>query len=255
MKRRFENKVILVTGSSSGIGRTTAKRFAEEGGTLIVHGPEDSSDLLDAFPEIKEISPGSLKVACELSDSNSIRQMFELIQSEFTRVDIVVNNAAAQNSISFLELTEEDWDYVMAVNLKAPFIICQLAAQMMKDQGGGKIVNIGSVHEYQAKRHFIHYSTAKGGLVMLTKNMALELADYNIQVNQVAPGAIVTRLTDEKRQKQFLTAVPAQRVGTTDEIASMVLFLASSEADYITGVSMTVDGGLTLGFCASRPDL
>lgn len=255
MERRFENKVILVTGSSSGIGRTTAKRFAEEGGKLIVHGPEDSSDLLESFTEIREISPGSIKIACELSDTNSIRQMFERIHSEFARVDIVVNNAAAQNSVSCLELSEKDWDYVMAVNLKAPFIVSQLAARMMKEQGGGKIINVGSVHEYQTKRNFIHYSTAKGGLVMLTKNLALELADYNIQVNQVAPGPIATRLTDEKRQQQILTAVPARRIGTTDEIASMVLYLSSSEADYITGTSVTVDGGITLGFCASRPDL
>jgi glucose 1-dehydrogenase len=255
MKRRFEDKVILVTGSSTGIGRTTAKRFAKEGGILIVHGPKDSDDLLDTFSEIEELSPGSIKVACELSDSNSIRQMFKTIQSEFTKIDILVNNAAAQNSTPFFELTEENWDYVLAVNLKAPFLTSQLAAKMMKDQGGGKIINVGSVHEYQTKRHYTHYSTSKGGLAMLTKNLALELAEYNIQVNQVAPGAIATRLTDEKRQEQFLTAVPAKRVGKADEIASMILYLASSEADYITGVSMTVDGGLTLGFCASRPDL
>ncbi len=255
MTKRFENKVILVTGSSSGIGRTTAKRFAKEGGKLIVHGPEESSDLREAYAEIKEISPGSIKIACELTDPDSIRQMFKQIRSEFARLDIAVNNAAAQNSVSFLEMPEEDWDYVLAVNLKAPFIVGQLAARMMKEQGGGKIINVGSVHEYQTKRNFIHYSTAKGGLVMLTKNMALELADYNIQVNQVAPGPIATALTDEERQKQIMTAVPANRIGTTDEIASMVLYLSSSEADYITGISVTVDGGITLGFCASRPDL
>lgn len=255
MENRFKDKIVLVTGSSTGIGRTTAKRFAEEGGILIVHGPEDAADLLESFAEIKEKSPASIKIACDLSDSHSIRHMFKVIQSEFNRLDILVNNAAAQNSMPFFELTEENWDYVLAVNLKAPFLNSQLAAQMMKDQGGGKIVNIGSVHEYQTKRNYTHYSTSKGGLVMLTKNLALELAQYNIQVNQVAPGAIATRLTDEKRQEQFLTAVPANRVGKTDEIASMILYLASSEADYITGVSMTVDGGLTLGFCANRPDL
>ena len=125
----------------------------------------------------------------------------------------------------------------------------------MIKQGGGKIINIGSVHEYQTKRNFIHYSTSKGGLVMLTKNMALELAEHNIQVNQVAPGAIATGLTDPGRQQQFLSAVPAGRVGLPPEIASMVCYLASDEAEYITGTSFTVDGGLTLGFCASRPDL
>lgn len=255
MQKRFKDKVVLVTGSSSGIGLTTAKQFAREGATLIVHGPQDDSDLMDAFSEINNKSPGSIKIACELSDSNAIRVMFKKIKSEFTRLDIVVNNAAAQNSCPFMELSEEEWDYVQSVNLKAPFLCGQLAAEMMIKRGGGKIINVGSVHEYQTKRNYTHYSTSKGGLVMLTKNMALELAEHNIQVNQVAPGAIATRLTDTSRQQQFLTAVPSGRVGTTDEIASMILYLASHEADYITGQSFTVDGGLTLGFCASRPDL
>ena len=255
MQKRFEEKIILVTGSSSGIGLTTAKQFAKEGAILIVHGPEDASDLLYAFAEIQNLSPDSIKVACELSDANSIRKMFETIKAEFNKLDVLVNNAAAQNSRPFLELSEEEWDYVLSVNLKAPFLCGQLAAKMMGDQGGGKIINVGSVHEYQTKRNYTHYSTSKGGLVMLTKNMALELAEFNIQVNQVAPGAIATKLTDPSRQQQFLSAVPANRVGTTDEIASMILYLASKEADYITGQSFTVDGGLTLGFCASRPDL
>jgi glucose 1-dehydrogenase len=255
MGKKFNNKIVFVTGSCSGIGFTTAKRFAQEGGTVIVHGPEDSSELRDAYNNIKKISSQSISIACDLSDSGSICQMFDKIRSQFERLDILVNNAATQNSHKFIELSEQDWDYVMAVNLKAPFLCSQHAAKIMIEQGGGKIINVGSVHEFQTKRNYIHYSTAKGGLVMLTKNMALELAEYNIQVNQVAPGAIATRLTDPSRQQQFLSAVPAGRVGTTDEIASMILYLASSEADYITGVSFTVDGGLTLGFCASRPDL
>ena len=143
----------------------------------------------------------------------------------------------------------------MAVNLKAPFLSSQLAARMMVAQGGGKIINIGSVHEFQAKRHFAHYSASKGALLMLTRSMALELAEHGIQVNHVTPGAIATDLTDAARQEQFLTAVPAGRVGQPPEIAAMVCFLASAEADYITGSSFVVDGGLTLGFCASRPDL
>jgi len=181
--------------------------------------------------------------------------MFQDIEKHFTKLDVLVNNAATQNGAPFLNLPEEDWDRVLAVNLKAPFLCGQLAAKMMIKHGGGKIINVGSVHEFQTKRNFAHYSTAKGGLLMLTKNMALELAAYNIQVNQVAPGAIATGLTDPERQRQFLTAVPAGRVGQPPEIAAMICYLASKEADYITGSSFTVDGGLTLGFCASRPDL
>ena len=252
---RFKNKIILVTGSSRGIGLATALQFAKEGGTLIVHGPEDSDELKGAYRQVVEKSPQSIKIVCELSDSNAIRKMFQDIKKHFAKLDILVNNAATQNGVPFLDLPEEDWDRVLAVNLKAPFLCGQLAAKMMIKHGGGKIINVGSVHEFQTKRNFAHYSTAKGGLLMLTKNMALELAAYNIQVNQVAPGAIATGLTDPERQRQFLTAVPAGRVGQPPEIAAMICYLASKEADYITGSSFTVDGGLTLGFCASRPDL
>lgn len=252
---KFKDKIVLITGSSSGIGKETAFRFATEGAVVIVHGPEDNDELAESYKRVVETSPKSIKLACELSDSNAIRKMFGEINTQFGRIDVLVNNAATQNSTPFLEMEEENWDHIFAVNLKAPFLCSQLAAKMMLKHGGGKIVNIGSVHEYQTKRNYIHYSSSKGGLVMLTKNLALELAEHNIQVNQVAPGAIATGLTDPDRQKQFLTAVPANRVGYPPEIASMVCYLASEEAGYVTGVSFTVDGGLTLGFCASRPDL
>lgn len=252
---RFKDKIILVTGSSRGIGLATALRFASEGGAVIVHGPDDSDELNRAYDRVSSLAASSIKLACELSDSTAIRAMFQKIEGHFGRLDILVNNAVSQNGVPFLQLTEADWDRVFAVNLKAPFLCSQLAARMMMKQGGGKIINIGSVHEFQTKRNYTHYSTSKGGLLMLTKNMALELAEYNIQVNQVTPGAIATALTDPDRQQKFLTAVPAGRVGQPPEIAAMVCFLASEEADYITGTSVIVDGGLTLGFCASRPDL
>ncbi len=253
--KRFEDKIVLVTGSVTGIGKETAVCFAREGAKVIVHGPDYNTEITSALEQVIPHSRESISLVCDLQDPEAIRKLFKKIKSHFGRLDVLVNNAATQNSVPFIDMPEEDWDRIMAVNLKAPFLCGQLAARMMKEQGGGKIINIGSVHEYQTKRNFAHYSSAKGGLVMLTKNMALELAEYNIQVNQVAPGAIATRLTDPDRQKQFLTAVPAGRVGSKREIANMVLFLASEEANYITGSSFTVDGGLTLGFCASRPDL
>lgn len=252
---KFNDKVVLVTGSSRGIGKETAYKFACEGAIVIVHGPEMNDELAESHKDVADRSPKSMKVACELSDSGAIRSMFEDIADRFDRLDVLVNNAAAQNSTPFLEMEEDNWDKVMAVNLKAPFLCSQLAAKLMIQKKGGKIINVGSVHEYQTKRNYTHYSTSKGGLVMLTKNLALELAEHNIQVNQVAPGAIATALTDSSRQQQFLTAIPSGRVGKAQEIASMVCYLASDEADYITGISFTVDGGLTLGFCASRPDL
>ncbi len=252
---KFKEKIVLVTGSSRGIGRAIALRFAHEGGVVIVHGHAESEALQESFHQVSDISPKSIKLACDLADMDAIRQMFKEIELNFGQLDILVNNAVYQNAVSFLEMPLEDWDRVFTINLKAPFLCGQLAAHMMIKNGGGKIINIGSVHEFHARRNYAHYSTSKGGLVMLTKNMALELAEHNIQVNQVTPGAIATELTDPDRQKKFLTAVPMGRVGQPSEIADMVCFIASHEAEYITGTSFVVDGGLTLGFCASRPDL
>ena len=198
---RFKDKIILITGSGRGIGKATALRFAREGGTLIVHDADESEELEEAFQLVSALSPSSIKLACELSNGEAIREMFRKIENHFHRLDVLVNNAATQNSFPFLELPEADWDRILAVNLKAPFLCGQLAARMMVKQACGKIINIGSVHEFQTKRNYAHYSSAKGGLVMLTKNMALELAEFNIQVNQVSAGAIATGLTDPNRQK------------------------------------------------------
>ena len=253
--KRFTGKTILVTGSSRGIGKATALRFAREGGTVIIHDANENDDLNETYEAAVEISPSSIKLTCELSHSMAIRDMFKKIETQFQKLDVLVNNAATQNSHPFMSLPEDDWDRILSVNLKAPFLCGQLAAKLMIRNKKGKIINIGSVHEFQTKRNYTHYSSSKGGLVMLTKNMALELAEHNIQVNQIAAGAIATGLTDPNRQKQFLTAVPAGKVGQPEHIAASVCFLASSDADYITGISLTVDGGLTLGFCASRPDL
>ena len=252
---RFAGRVILVTGSSRGIGGATALMFAREGGTVVVHGSKNSKELDNTFAEVSRISPSSVKIACDLSDSDAIRGMFQTIESGAGRVDVLVNNAAMLKGGPFLDIAEDDWDEVIAVNLKAPFLCGQLAAGMMIKTGGGCIVNVGSVHEYEVKRNDANYSTAKGGLLMLTKNMALELAEYGIRVNQVTPGAIATDLTEPERQAKFLTAVPAARMGRPEEIASMICYLASDDAGYVTGSSFVADGGLTLGFCAARPDL
>jgi NAD(P)-dependent dehydrogenase (short-subunit alcohol dehydrogenase family) len=251
----FKDKIILVTGSSRGIGLAIALRLAREGATMITHGPDDSGELTGAWDQVLNLSPDSIKLPCDLSNSAVIMTMFREISSRFGRLDVLINNAVFQKEAPFLEIEEKDWDQVFAVNLKAPFLCSQQAAKMMIKQGSGKIINIGSVHESQARRGYLPYSTSKGGLLMLTKNLALELATYNIQVNQVTPGAIATALTDPGRQQKFLSAVPAGRVGQPEEVAEMVCFLASDQAGYITGSSFVVDGGLTLGFCASRPDL
>ena len=195
-------------------------------------------------------------VVADFSEPTAIEKMFSQIEKTFTRLDILVNNAATQKPSPILELKQADWDHVLSVNLKAPFLCAQHAAKMMRtDKAGGKIINISSVHAYDPRRNYAHYSASKGGLEILTKSLALELAEYNIQVNSIVAGAIATELTPLDRQSKFLTAIPAGRIGTTEEIARLVVFLSSNECDYMTGASITVDGGVTLGICASRPDL
>ncbi len=252
----LKGKVALVTGSSRGIGKTIALELAREGCKVIVHGSRDSDALRSSFEDVKKLSPDSIMVAAEFSKPAAIDKMFSQIKKSFAGLDILVNNAATQNPGPVLELKQEDWDHVLSVNLKAPFLCAQHAAKMMRtNKAGGKIINISSVHAYDARRYYAHYSASKGALEILTKSLALELAQYNIQVNSIVAGAIATELTSTERQAKFLTSIPAGRIGTTEEIAHLVTFLSSNRCDYLTGASITVDGGLTLGFCASRPDL
>ena len=250
-----KQKVVLVTGSSRGIGRGIAMEMAREGYAVVVHGSTDTANPASAYEEVKHLSPTSIRVAAELSSSQAIREMFDSIGATFGRLDALVNNAATQNPSPITELKESDWDRILSVNLKAPFLCTQQAVPLMQTVGGGKIVNISSVHATDPKRNFAHYSSSKAGLEMLTKCMALELAVYNIQANSIIVGAIGTEMTPPERQAIVLPAVPANRIGTAEEIARLAAFLCSDACDYMTGTSIAVDGGLTLGFCASRPDL
>ena len=252
----LEGRIALVTGSSRGIGKTIALELARNGCKVIVHGSKESDALCDSFENVSKLSPDSLMIAAELSKPGEIGELFLQIKKAFSGLDILVNNAAVQNPSPVLELKQEDWDRVLSVNLRAPFLCAQQAGRIMRDnKSGGKIINISSVHAYDARRYYAHYSAAKGALETLTKSLALELAASNIQVNSIVAGAIATELTPLDRQEKFLTSVPAGRIGTTEEIAQLVVFLSSNRCDYMTGASITVDGGLTLGFCATRPDL
>jgi NAD(P)-dependent dehydrogenase (short-subunit alcohol dehydrogenase family) len=250
-----KQKVVVVTGSSRGIGRGIAREMARRGYTVVVHGSNDTPALKSAYEEVKKISPASLCIVAELADSAAVAAMFATIREKFGRVDALVNNAATQNPCPLLELPEADWDRIFAVNLKAPWLCAKHAAPLMKPDGG-KIVNISSVHATDPKRNFVHYSSSKAGLEMLNKCLALELAPLGIQSNNIIVGAIGTEMTPPERQAIVLPAVPANRIGTVDEIARLVAFLCSNDCDYMTGASIAVDGGLTtLGFCASRPEL
>jgi glucose 1-dehydrogenase len=252
----LEGKRVLVTGSSRGIGKAIALEMAARSATVVVHGPCESDELRTSYQDVRRVSPSSIMVCADLSQCTQITAMFAAIKQQLGVLDILVNNAATQSPSPLIDLKEEDWDYVLAVNLKAPFLCARDAARLMRESGkGGKIINISSVHAHDPRRDYAHYSAAKAGLEQLSRCLALELAEYNIQANAVVAGAIATELTPPSRQAAFATAVPAGRVGRVDEIAKIVAFLSTNECDYLTGASITVDGGLTLGFCATRQDL
>lgn len=252
----LRDKRILVTGSSRGIGLAIAEEVARRGARVVLHGPEDNEVLRSAHEAVAAIDPGAVRFAAELSDPEAIRALFESIDRAIGGVDVLVNNAATQNAVPLLELPVEDWDRVMSVNLRAPFLCAQHAARGMIARGqGGAIVNISSVHAYDPLRNFAHYSTAKGGLEQFTRCLALELGPYGIRANALVAGAVATALTPPDRQQAFATAIPLGRVGRVEEIARAAAFLCSDDCAYATGASFCVDGGLTLGFCASRQDL
>ena len=256
MQLDLQNKRVLVTGSSRGIGLAIALELARHGARVIVHGPALDDELERAAAEVRRFCPQAPVIPADLEYPAEIDALMEHVEGEVGGLDALVNNAAVQNPRGILDLPAEDWDRVMAVNLRAPLLCAQHAARMMIAQGtGGRIVNISSVHGQQPRRNFAHYSSSKAALEQLTRCLALELGEYNIQANAIAPGAIATALTPQDRQDAFATAIPMGRVGYVDEIARMAAFLCSDACDYLTGACLTVDGGLTLGFCASRRDL
>jgi NAD(P)-dependent dehydrogenase (short-subunit alcohol dehydrogenase family) len=252
----LKGKRVLVTGSSRGIGKATALELARLGATVVVHGRTMSDELAATYQAVRAASSSSIMATADLARVGEIDALFERIASELEGLDALVNNAATQKPGALIDLAVEDWDQVLAVNLRAPFLCAQRAARLMRRRRqGGTILNISSVHAFDPRRNHGDYSTAKGGLQQLTRCLALELAADDITANVLVVGAIATELTPPDRQAAISSAIPAGRVGRSDEVAKAVAFLCSEDARYITGSSLTIDGGLTLGFCAHRLDL
>ncbi len=245
---RLEGKTVVVTGSSRGIGRAIAIKAAEEGANVVVNSRKKKSADKVA-KEIKDMGGNAIGVKADVSKSNDIKKLIKKTVDEFGKLDVLVNNAGIIKYSSFIELKEKDWDKLMDVDLKGVFLCSQEAAKQMIKQGdGGNIVNISSIAGFIGFMNLPHYCTAKAGVIELTKQMALELAPHKINVNCVGPGAIKTDMTkniedSEKELKKILSRIPLGRMGEPDEIANVVVFLASDEASYVTGETVFVDGG------------
>ncbi len=251
----LKGKIALVTGASSGIGKAIAERFAAEGAQVAVNDRPAGMDRDNGRETAEEVAARlptpSMAFLADVSQRAQVETMIQAIVARFGRVDIVVNNAGIEINKGFLEATDEEWQRVMAVNLYGPFVVSQLAARQMVAQGdGGKIVNISSVHEDIPFPGYASYCVSKGGLRMLTRNLAIELAPHRINVNTIAPGAIATPinqavLDDPEAKHDALTEIPWGRFGRPEEVAAVAVFLASDEAAYVTGSTYYVDGGLT----------
>lgn len=241
---RFKNKVVIVTGSSSGIGKSTAIAFAKEGAKVVICS-RNKKACDETAKKIKNHSQ-CLVVKCDVSKTNDVNNLVKQTIKKFKKLDIIVNNAGVYLMKPLEKMTDDDWNYVININLKGPFLLCRAALPYLK--AGSSIVNIASVLGEVGEPTASAYCASKGGLITLTKSLALELAAKKIRVNAIGPGPIKTPMLanvekDPKIKKAFLDWVPLQRFGKPEEIANAVLFLASDQASYVTGTCLFVDGG------------
>jgi len=242
---RLRDKVAIVTGGGKGIGREISRRFAQEGAKVVI-AQRDSETALRLVREIEAANGTASFIPTDVSVPEQVEHLVQETVERFSQIDILVNNAAITRCWDpVLEMSPESWRRVIDVNLTGVFLCSQAVARHMVRRKYGRIVNIGSVASFMPQSNAAHYCAAKGGLIMLTKSLALDLSQYNILVNTVTPGSIFTERSVED-SGHGLAKIPLGRPGKTEEVAAAVLFLASDEASYIQGQTLVVDGGWLL---------
>lgn len=252
---RLAGKVALVTGGGTGIGRACAVLFAREGARVVVGGRR-AEPLEQVAAEIYNAGGEATAIRCDVTDAQQVSRMVETAAKRFARLDVVVNNAGAVLAATAEETTEEQFDHLVAVNLKGTFLVSRAALPELRRSGGGSIVNIGSFLGLVGMRSRAAYCAAKGGVTALTKAMALDHAAEKIRVNCICPALVETemvrelfsRLPDpEAVMRQRVAQIPLGRVGHPDDVARLALFLASDESSWLTGAAIPLDGGVTAG--------
>ena len=256
--RRFDDRTVVVTGAAGGIGKGIAERFAGEGAQVVLADRDPNvADVAEALPTS---GPPAMGVSADVTSQEDVRALFERVRRETGRVDVLVNNAGIITISRLEELTLEDWERVLRVNTTGAFLCCQAAAAHMRAQGGGgRILNAASGQARQGFVYTPHYAASKFGVVGLTQSLAKELAADQITVNAYCPGIVGSdmwayndrewgRLLGDyapgELMAEWIEAIPLKRAGTNDDVASLLLFLASDEAAYITGQTINVDGGM-----------
>ena len=248
----FQNQTVIVTGSTQGIGREIALKFGQAGANVVINGvdlPQQKEMAEQLVTEIEAAGGKAAYLLCDVSKTEDTKKLAAFALEQFGSIDVIVNNAGITRDNLLMRMSEEDWDSVLSVNLKGAFNLIQAAARTLTKQRKGAIINMASVSGVMGNPGQANYSASKAGLIGLTKSVAKELAARNIRCNAVAPGFIQTAMTDqlkEETKEAYLNAIPLKRFGQVEDIANLVLFLASDRAKYITGQVINVDGGLVM---------
>jgi len=254
VSNRLQGKVVAITGGDQGIGRAIAERLAQEAADVAICYRKNKPGADEVVTGIKALGRKAAAIQCDVGKIADGQRFISEAVAQLGRIDILVNNAGLERHSDFWDVTEEDYDAVLNVNLKGVFFITQAFVRHRQNvKTGGKIINISSVHEELPFPHFTSYCASKGGIKMMTRNLSIELAPFGITINNIAPGAIETPintklLNDPAKLNALLANIPLKRLGKPQDVASVAAFLASSESGYVTGTTFVVDGGLTWNY-------
>jgi glucose 1-dehydrogenase len=261
MEKKLQGQIAIVTGASSGIGAGVSKALAAAGSTVVVNHPMPATrDAAEAvLAEIRSAGGAGITYQCDVSKEPEVQKMFADVIAQYSTVDILVNNAGLQRDAAFQDMTLEQWNFVLGVNLTGQFLCAREAIREFLRRGivpersraAGKIICMSSVHEVIPWAGHANYATSKGGIMMMMKSIAQEFAPHKIRVNSIAPGAIKTPINHEawetpQAEAKLLELIPYQRIGLVEDIGAAAVWLASDESDYVVGTTLFVDGGMTL---------
>lgn len=258
MEISLEGQVALVTGASSGIGKAAAKALADAGAAVVVNYNSHAEPAQQLVAEIRAAGDRAIAVKADVSSESDVEQMFRQTLNEFGRLDILVANSGMQRDAAILDMTLEDWNAVIQVNLTGQFLCARAAIRQFVAQGidssisraAGKIIHMSSVHERIPWAGHVNYAASKGGVDLLMRSLAQEVSRQRIRINSVAPGAIRTAINEEATQgdaaDKLLELIPYGRIGAVEDVANAIVWLASDASDYVVGASLFIDGGMSL---------